>query len=201
MKRKSRYNSRLGKLFFIIPIIIIGSLVVYAFVQLNSPGTLIITAENSYCATSTPPTNAICSQLQVAATVNGKSVETPSRLSLVQGNYVVNFTTLQWYSPPASRDVGILPGQTVYAVAAYYPIGRVIQATPSGFGGTIVTALHGVTMVNFTNPTNSLVTVLGAPFTRAAIQPGQTFSFIYPSAGTYEYNVLSTNDTITVDVS
>jgi len=201
MKRKSRYNSRLGKLFFVVPVIIIGSLVVYAFIALSSPGTLIITAENSYCATSTPPTNAVCSQLKVEATVDGKSVETPTTLSLAQGNYVVNFTTLQWYSSPASRDVAVLPGQTVYAVAAYYPIGRAIQITPSGFNGTIVTALHGVTMVNFTNPTNSLVTLLGPPFTRAPMEPGQTFSYIYPAAGTYEYSILSTSDTITVDVS
>jgi hypothetical protein len=190
MKRKSKYNSRLGKLFFILPVLIIGTLVVYAYVELSSPGTLIVRAETS---------NQI--QLNVVASADGKSGETPWTLSITQGNYVVNFTSLQWYYPPASRDVGVLPGQTVYAAATYYPIGRVIRVTPSGFNATVVTALHGVTPVNWTNPTSSLVTFEGPPFQVVPLEPGQTVSYIFPTAGIYDYTISSTNDTVTVEVS
>lgn len=201
MKTKKRYNSTLGKLFFIIPVLIIGTLVIYAYVQLSSPGTLIINAENSYCTAVQVPTNAICSHLIVAATVNGKTGETPWTLSLTQGNYLVNFTSVEWYYPSAGRDVGVVPGQTVYAVGLYDPIARVIQVTPSGFNATTVTALHGVTAVNWTNPSKSLVSFQGAPFVRVPLEPGQTYSYVFPTAGTYKYNLVSTNYTLTVDVS
>jgi hypothetical protein len=190
VKTRKRYNSTLGKVFFIIPVLIIGTLVVYAYVQLSSPGTLIVTAENSNGT-----------QLNVAATVNGESGETPWTLSLTQGNYIVNFTTPQWYYPSAVRDVGVSPGRTVYAVGLYEPIGRVIQVTQSGFNATTVTALHGVTPVNWTNPSKSLVTFEGSPFVRVPLEPGQTYSYIFPAAGTYRYTILSTNDTLTIDVS
>jgi len=201
VKRNKRYNTTLGKLFFIIPVLIIGILVVYAYVQLASPGVLTISAENSYCTELQVPTNAICSHLIVVATVNGKAGETPWTLSINQGNYVVNFTSVQWYYTPASRDVGVLPGQTVYAAGLYSPIGKVIKVTPSGFNATTVMALHGVTPVNWTNPTSSLVTFQGAPFQVVPLEPGQTFSYIFPTAGTYQFAISSTNDTVTVDVS
>jgi hypothetical protein len=190
VKRNKRYNTTLGKLFFIIPVLVIGILVVYAYVNLSSPGTIIVRAETNTGA-----------QLQVPVTVNGKVGETPWSLSTNQGNYVVNFTSVQWYYPPASRDVGVLPGQTVYAVALYSPIGKVIKVTPSGFNATTVIALHGVTPVNWTNPTSSLVTFEGAPFQVVPLEPGQTFSYIFPSAGSYQFAISSTNDTVTVDVS
>ncbi len=44
MKRKSRYNPTVGKLIFILPALVIIALGVYAFVELNSPGTLIVDA-------------------------------------------------------------------------------------------------------------------------------------------------------------
>jgi hypothetical protein len=190
MKRKSKYSSRLGKLFFIIPIVIIGSLVVYAFVELNAPGTVIVTAETTAGV-----------ELHVEATIDGKTGQTPWTLSLPQGNYIVNYTSVQWYYPPVSRDVGLLPGNTVYAAVAYSPIQRIIQVTPLGFNETTVTALHGVTPVNFTNPSSSTVSLEGSLISRLVIAPGQTYGYIFPSAGTYEFAVANTNETIIIKVS
>lgn len=189
-KRKSRYDPRVGKLLFILPAAIIIVLGVYAYVQLNAPGTLVVQAESKSG-----------SPLNVVATVNGKSGTTPWSLSLAQGNYQVTFASLNWYYPTQPHDVALEPGTTAYAVAVYDPIGRVVQVTPSGFNTTTVTALHGVTQVNFTNPSSSAVTFKGAPFGNVPLSPGQTLSYTYPGAGTYEYMILSTNDTVTVDVS
>ncbi len=190
MKRKSRYDPRVGKLLFILPAAIIIILGVYAYVQLNAPGTLIVQAESKSG-----------SPLNVVATVNGKTGTTPWTLSLTQGNYQVTFPSLTWYYTPQPHDVTVEPGTTAYAVAVYDPVGKVIQVTPSGFNSTTVTALHGVTQVNFTNPSSSVVTFQGSPFGNVALSPGQTLSYTYPSAGSYEYKILSTNDSITVDVS
>jgi hypothetical protein len=189
-KGRGRYNSRIGKLVFILPAIIIIILVVYAYVQLNSPGTLIVRAESKSG-----------SPFSVVATVNGKTGTTPFTLTLAQGNYQVTFPSLTWYYPAQPHDVTVLPGTTVYAVAVYDPIGKVIQVNPSGFNSTTVTALHGVTQVNFTNPSGSVVTVQGAPFGNVALNPGQTLSSTYQVAGTYRYTFLSGNQTVTVDVS
>lgn len=189
MKTGRRYNPILGKLLFAVPALVLIIVVVYAFVQLNTPGTLMVVAE-------TPGGH----QLQVSATVDGKTGQTPWTLSLSQGNYVVNFTAISWYRPPDSRDVGIVPGVTAYAVAVYYPLDKVIQVTASGFNGTVVTALHGVTPVNFTNPASSAITFDGSPFGSIVLEPGQTFSYTYSTSGIYTYTILYTNETITVDV-
>jgi plastocyanin len=201
-KSKSRYNSRVGKLFFILPILIIGVLVVYAFVELNSPGTLIVQAEgcvNSVSSTTTTTGN--CPSINVPVTVGSKSGTTPWTLSLSQGTYTVNFTAAQWYYPPPEHEVVIDPGLTAYAVAIYNPINKVVQVSPSGFNTTSVAALHGVTLVKWTNPSSSVVTFEGSPYGRIPLDPGESYSAIFATAGTYTFNVLNTNESMKVQVS
>jgi hypothetical protein len=89
---------------------------------------------------------------------------------------------------------------TSYAVGVYDPISRVIQVTNSGFNATTVTALHGITPVNWTNPSNVAVTLEGSPAGTQVLLPGQTYSYIFPSAGTFEFTQLSNNDNVTVSV-
>jgi hypothetical protein len=190
VKRKKGYNSTIGKLFFIIPIVIIAVLVIYAYVQLNAPGTVVVRAELSNGT-----------QLAVGATVDGKTGETPLTLHVTQGNYVVNFTNIQGYYPPAGREVGVLPGRTVYAVALYQPVVRVIRVTSSGFNATVVTALRGVTPVNWTDPGGSAVSFDLAGLGVVSLVPGQEFSHIFDANGAYNCTMLSTGYSMTVDVT
>lgn len=196
MRRGKRFNSKLGVLFFIIPILLIGSIVLYAFVQLNTPGTLIVSAESCLKGQNNP-----CNPLTVSATVDDKTGTTPWTLSLTQGNYVVNFTTIEWYHPASARDVSIVPGKTAYAVAVYDPIAKVVQVTSGGFNATEITALHNVTPVNWTNPSTSVVTFTGSPLGTISLEPGESLSYTFTASGVYNYTVLSTDYTLTVDVS
>ena len=188
-KSYRKYNPRIGKMLFFVPAAIIIILVVYAFVQLNAPGTLIVSAEDE---------NQV--QLNVHATVNGQTVTTPATVSLHQGSYTVDFTTIGWYYPPASRNVVITPGVTAYAVGVYQPTVEFVQVTPSGFNVTSITALHGVTPVTWINPTNTLVIFSGGPFQQVRVQPDQSYTYTFPTAETFTINVGSTNETMTVNV-
>jgi hypothetical protein len=189
MKRKSRYDARIGKLLFVVPAIIIAILVVYAFVQLNSPGTLLLRAEDQNLA-----------PLKVPFTVNGNYGTTPANLSLSQGSYVVNFGTITWYYPPAARDVVITPGQKTYAVGAYVPETKFVLVTASGFNVTTVAALHGVTPITWTNPSGSLVLLSGGPFQQLRLEPGQSYTYTFPTAESFKLYVGNTNETLTVSV-
>ncbi len=188
-KRTGKYNPRIGKMIFFVPAAIIIILVVYAFVQLNAPGTLILSAEDE---------NQV--QLQVHATVNGQTVTTPSKVSLSQGSYTVDFATITWYYPPASRSVVVTPGGTVYAVGVYQPAVKFVQVTPSGFNVTSITVLHGVTPVTWINPSSSLVTFSGGSFQQLRLEPGQSYTYVFPTTMTFEVNIGTTNETMTIIV-
>jgi len=188
-KSKSRQNPWITKLFFILPILIIVILVVYAYVNLNAPGTLMVQAQTSSGA-----------PLQVQALVSGMSGETPWSLTLGQGNYVVTFPTIEWYYPPPSRDVALQSGQTEYAVTVYQPIAKVIAVTSSGFNSTNITALHGTTPVVWANFGSSPAVFSGPLIGRTIIQPGQTFTYTFSVVGSYTYMALDTNRTVTVKV-
>ncbi len=189
MQRKSRYNSKIGKLVFFAPAAIIIILVVYAFVQLNSPGTLVVRAEDQNFKL-----------LNVPFTINGNSYTTPKNVSLSQGSYVVDFGVITWYYAPASRDVTVTPGHTVYAVGSYTPATKFVQVTGSGFNVTSVSALHGVTPVEWINPSDSVVTFSGGPFQQVRLEPDQSYTYTFPTAGTFIVNVGTTNETLTINV-
>jgi hypothetical protein len=186
---KRRYDSRLGKLLFVLPALVIVIVVVYAFITLSSPGTLIVSAENS---------NQV--QLNVKANVNGQTVTTPSTIKIARGEYEVNFSSIEWYYPPPARDVSVQPGQTVYAVGAYIPQTRFVQVTSGGFNETAITALHALTPVTWTNPTDTLQTFSGGPFSTVRLNPGQSYTYVFPSPGQYVLYFGNTNDTLTVDI-
>ena len=188
-KSKSRHNPWITKLFFILPVLIIVILVVYAYVNLNAPGTLMIRAQTSGDV-----------QLKVTALVNGMSGQTPWTLTLGQGTYAVTFPTIQWYYPPPSRDVTLESGQTEYAVTVYQPIAKVIAVTSSGFNSTTVTALHGTTPVVWVNLGSSPAVFSGPLLGQTIIQAGQNDTYTFSAAGTYTYMALDSNRTVTVTV-
>jgi len=189
MRRKSRYNPKVGKLLFVVPAIVIIVLGVYAFIHLNSPGTLMVRAEDENLA-----------PLSVPFTVNGNSYTTPANVSLSQGSYVVSFGTIPWYYPPAIREVTITPGYQAFAVGSYQPETKFVRVTASGFNETTVVALHGVTPVTWTNPSSSLVTFSGGPFQQVRLQSGQSYTYTFTTAESFAIYVGTTNETMTVNV-
>jgi len=184
-----KYNPRLGRLFFFVPLIIIGILVVYAFVELNLPGTLMITAQDE---NGNP--------LHVTASVSGNNYTTPQTLKLGQGSYTVDFATLAWYYPPQSRSVSVTPGHEVYAVGVYTPAVKYIQVTPSGFNVTSITVMHGLTPVTWINPSTSLVLFSGGPMQTTEVRPGATYTTVFPVAEVFTVNVVSSNQSLTITV-
>jgi hypothetical protein len=182
---------------FVLPAIAIIVIGIYAFVQLNSPGTLIVQAQDASCV----QLQENCPQLQVAVTVNGKEYTTPTTISVGQGNYVATFSTIEYYYPPSSRDVAVTPGHTTYAVGLYQPATKFVKVTQSGFNLTSVAVLHGVTPVVWTNPSGSTVAFTGGPFSQLTLTPGESNTYIFPSIGSYEFSSVSTNSTLTVQVN
>jgi heme/copper-type cytochrome/quinol oxidase subunit 2 len=189
MKKTSRYNTKVGKLLFVIPAVVIIVLGVYAFIHLNSPGVLIVRAEDENFAPLAAP-----------FTVNGNSYTTPENVSLSQGSYVVTFGTIPWYYPPVTRDVTIAPGYQAYAVGSYQPETKSVQVTPSGFNETAVVALHGVTPVTWINPSSSLVTFSGGPFQQVRLQSGQSYTYTFTTPESFVLNVGTTNENMTVTI-
>ncbi|MDA4134281.1 MAG: hypothetical protein OK441_01755 [Thaumarchaeota archaeon] len=189
MKKSSRYNSKVGKLLFVIPAVVIIVLGVYAFIHLNSPGTLIVRAEDQNFA-----------PLSVPFTVNGNSYTTPENVSLSQGSYVVSFGTIPWYYPPATRDVTITTGIPVYAVGSYQPETKFVQVTPNGFNETSLAALHGVTPVTWINLSGSLVTFSGGPFQQVRLESGQAYTYTFATVQSFVLYVGTTNETMNVNV-
>lgn len=205
-RKKSRYNSTVGKLIFIIPLLVLGTVVVYTFSVLHSPGTLIVTAESSACENAVATSGGSCPPLLVQVTVNGKSGETPWTQSLTQGTYTVTYSALTGYYTPAAKAASVTPSITTYAVGVYDPITRVVQVTNSGFNETSIQAIHGITPVVWTNPSSSAVTIRGSPTGSVTIQPGETYTHVFTAAGTYNYTVIAngyeaTNEVVTVTVS
>ena len=189
MRRKSRYNPTVGKLLFVVPAVVIIVIGVLAFIHLNSPGTLVVRAEDENLA-----------PLVVPFTVNGNSYTSPVNVSLSQGSYVVSFGTIPWYYPPTARDVTITPGYQTYAVGSYQPETKFVQVTVSGFNETTVAALHGVTPVTWINPSSSLVTFSGGPFQQVRLESGQSYTYTFTTPETFEIRVGNTNETMTVSV-
>ena len=141
----------------------------------SSPQRAIVQAQDASCV----QLQENCPQLQVAVTVNGKEYTTPTTISVGQGNYVATFSTIEYYYPPSSR----------------------VKVTQSGFNLTSVAVLHGVTPVVWTNPSGSTVAFTGGPFSQLTLTPGESYTYIFPSIGSYEFSSVSTNSTLTVQVN
>lgn len=194
---KKKKESKYSPLLFFIPIIVVGALVVVAFVSSFSGsgnGSLQVEATASLY-----PSGSV--NLAVQAGVNGTVVTTPSTLSLRPGHYVVTFADVQGFWAPTSKHIPVQSGKTVFAVEDYTPIKEVVDFSSTSFNSTHLTAVHGVTPVIWRNVSSQVVTLQSKFFGTIPVQPGGNTSYVFQTTGTYTfwiYNDQSVAGTITV---
>jgi len=185
-KRRSQF----GKLLFALPVLLLVAAIVYGYFSVSQPGSLVVGARDAH--TLNP--------LAVQAYVNGKSVTTPTTLSLVQGVYTVTFSQLQWYQTPGARTVSLSGGHTAYALGEYTPTPEIIRISGGGFDTTSISAKSGLSPVVWVNTSAQFVVLLGDQFNRVIINPNQNFTYIYQSTGRFQYSIWQTDFTGTVGV-
>jgi len=187
--RKSK-STPLGKVVFLLPILIIIAVVVYGYFQVTAPGTLKVEAllVNKYL-----PAGSQNETAQVSVTVGNTQGVTPLSLSLASGTYEVSFATILWYHTPPSKELNVENDHTVYATGAYDVKVDVIQITPAGFNTTSVTAEHGVTPVEWVNTSDSPVVFSALPSGTHTLNPSQNFTTIFSSSGDYQFTTSKGN--------
>ena len=179
-----------GKLLFALPFLLLVAAIVYGYFSASQPGSLVVDARDAH--TLNP--------LAVQAYVNGKSVTTPTTLSLVQGVYNVTFSQLEWYQTPGARTVSLSGGHTAYALGEYTPTPEIIRISSQGFDITSISAKSGLSPVVWVNTSAQFVVLLGDQFNRVIINPNQNFTYIYQSTGRFQYSIWQTDFTGTVGV-
>ena len=193
---RKRRQGRLGRLLFILPIVVILIAVMYQIFSYYTvqQGTLVVNAETS---NRYYPARLLNATISVAGVVRN----TPTNLSLGAGVYTVTFSPLQWYHSPADRQIDVLAGRTAYAWGIYSPLVAVVEINQAGLNATKISALHGVTPVVWVNKTDKFTVLLGDVFNQAVINPGQNFTTIYQGAGTYGFSISGTSNGGTVQVA
>jgi hypothetical protein len=184
VKARKKRDERLGKLAFFIPLIVIISLVVYGYFQVNAPGTIKVEALafDKYAPVGDQNTT-----LSVTANVDGTTETTPFSVSVSAGTYDVTFGSNQWYVTATPHTVTLGGHQTAFAVGTYNVVAKVITLTQAGFNATSVSALHGVTPVIWINDLNKTVSIGVLPYGNQVLEPGQNFTAIYQNTGSFEY--------------
>jgi plastocyanin len=82
----------------------------------------------------------------------------------------------------------------------YTPIARAISITDSGFNQTKVSGFHGVTPFTWINFQDSPQQLVIQNVVRLTLSPGQNYTHVFDSPGTYYYSVpaSSFNGTATI---
>jgi hypothetical protein len=86
-------------------------------------------------------------------------------------------------------------GKTEYAVAVYSPIVRKVSISTTGFNATTITVLHGITPVVWMNTGSTVVVLEISNLGRTSIGPSQNYTTIFPSSGTFSFDIFNTNFT------
>ena len=182
--RKSKKGARYSNAVFFVPVVIVLLLVAFALLSgaTVTTGVLVITAQSS----GNPK-----APIHVKAVVGGFTGTTPFNVTLSQGDYVVAFGQLSWYTIPSSNPVTVNKGQTQYAVGVYRPISKTIAITDTGFNSTTVVALHGVTPVTWINQGQSALILRVQGLDPISLQPGQTSTQVFPGTGTFLFSCSS----------
>jgi len=183
-----RKRGRFGTLLFVLPIVIIAFIVAYQLFSATyfNSGTLVVEAQSSgryYQAVG----------LNVSVRVDTRGGTTPLLLSLTQGTYTVVFSTIQWYSTPSPRSVGVLAGKTSYALGVYDPVLKVVSIEGSQFNATTVSVRHGVTPLVLINKMSGFAVVQGLPTGTIIIQSAKNFTHVFQNAGTYSLTLFGTS--------
>jgi hypothetical protein len=196
MKRHTA-KRRLGILLFLVPLIIIGTIIAYQLVQgtYSQTGTLIVRAQSSaryYRSVG----------LNVSATVGVASGVTPFELELTQGTYKVKFSEQKWYHTPSERLVNVPRGVTSYVVGVYDPIVETVSVSHNMFNSTELIAMHGVTPVVWVNGMSDFVVISSDLTGRVSIAPSQNFTYIFQKAGVFTFSLpLTSAQELSVKVS
>lgn len=190
MKSKKRNPGRFGRLVFFTPIVVLAG--VFVFLLLNTA--LAPTTGTLHVEMRVQEYNGAIGLQRGTVTVDGVTTVAPSNLTLPGGFHRVAFPVMNWYYTPLPESVNVLVGQTAFAYGVYHPISEVIAVSPTVFNNTKAIALHGVTPLVFLNTSDQVVTLQGTGFNTASLNPGQSFTFIYPATGTYSFNVLGNPD-------
>ena len=184
---------------FILPILVIVSLVGYEYFESNQSGTLNIVAYSEDKYTQRGLQMQVLVSVSVQDSTGTTNSRTPTSLTIKQGTYSVSFGDLSWYHTPSSKSVSVIHGQISNITGLYEVIARVIAVYGTGFNTTQVVGLHGVTPIIWTNPTTQTVTFLKrVPGGSVVLDPGQNYTIIYAEPGSYEFTNLSRNATATV---
>ncbi len=196
MQTRRRKNGLRGTLIFVLPIAVIMGVVLYqtfigTFYKDGTVSVLAQTTERFF------PARALTAEV----TVGGQTGTTPCNISVTQGTYTVTFGSLPWYTTPPAREVDVAAGSVAYAVGVYKPIQRVIKISSAGFNTTAVTALNQVTPVTWLNGMGTYAVLNGSPFGRIIIPPNQNYTYVFQSAGSYDFSLLASSEVGTVKVS
>lgn len=196
MKNRKK-RGKFGTLLFALPIAVFVLVIAYQLISetyFNS-GTLVVAAQSS--GKYGPVVG-----LNVSVSVESRGGTTPITLSLVQGTYMVIFPSVQWYSTPESRSVGVVAGRTAYVLGVYDPIVKGVSIEGSQFNGTTVSAKHGVTPLVLINKMSGYAVLMGAPDGTIIIQPARNYTHVFQSTGTYMLTLFGTSSpSLTVVVS
>jgi len=169
----------------VIAIVIIVAFALYSTVSTQS-GTLVVEARTS--GRYSPSV-----QLRVPATVGTTTELTPYNLSLGRGTYTVSWAAQDWYHSPPPRSILVVGGKVQYALGLYDPVLRVISVTPEGFNSTAISALHGVTPVVWVNRGSGYAVLLIDTLGNIVLQPSENFTYIFPSTGSFHFELFNTN--------
>jgi energy-converting hydrogenase Eha subunit F len=190
---RKKASKRFGRIVFFIPTLVVLAVAAFGIISFISiqTGTIVVEATSSgrYAASI---------QLHPYVSVGGKTEQSPFNLTLPQGQYTVEFGQLTWYLTPAARSVAVSGGKTQYAVAVYDPVVRVISMSSAGFNSTSVTAEHGLTPVIWVNISAEVFTLNIQGLARVSLNPGENYTAIFSSQGTFSYSIPSTSYSGTV---
>ena len=194
--RRQKTGRKWGNLIFLLPVIVIAGLVAYQLINVTffNDGTLnvqALTSDKFYPSES----------LAVTASVGGQTGTTPFSVSLPQGTYSVTFDRLQWYWTPSPRQAVVPAGSTAYATGVYSPIQRVIMITQDKFNVTEVTAMHDVTPVTWENSMANFTILVGSPFGKIILTPGENYTYVYQNQGSFSFSLSYANAGGVVQVS
>ena len=199
MKSSRHRHERLGKLIFLIPVIVLVALVVYGFFLVTAPGTLKVEAiaQDKYVAGQAVP-------IQVSVTVAGPSGTetgtTNASFSLDSGTYTVTYVSAAGYTAPLPVTIGVPHGQTVFALGTYQAIAKVVSIGQSGFNATKVAAVHGVTPVIWINTSGLDLSVSIQNDGYHPLEPGQNFTQIFQNPGSFGFQIVGSNTSGIVQV-
>jgi hypothetical protein len=188
MAKRRRHPRPVDRLVFFIPIVAIVIVVAFALYSTVSSqsGTLVVEAWTS--GRYSPSV-----QLHVLATVGTMTGLTPFNLSLGQGMYTMSWSAQDWYHSPPPRSILVVGGKVQYSLGIYNPVLRVVSVTPEGFNSTAISALHGVTPVVWVNRGSGYTLLLIDTLGNVVLQPSENFTHVFPSTGTFHFELFNTN--------